>query len=132
MDVINTVDLKSSTLFWVDQDSKKVQYSKLDGSGVAKLAQLSQYGPYGITVDATRINFGKSDSPSELRCCNKTGGDVRVLYTKEWDRMNHMALIISLPPLTSRTNHCAKQSCSGICVLIPSSYRCLSFYSEAS
>ena len=57
---------------------------------------------------------------------SKTGGDVKVLYT-HGDDMQHIALITSRPPLTTRVNNCANQSCSGVCVLTPTFYRCLSF-----
>ena len=122
-----TMDYESPRLFWVEQGSKKVQSSGSDGSNVVTLAQLKDT-PLGIAVDATRVYFSSYAIPSVLRSCNKTGGDMKELYTYDGgDEMGHIALITSRPPLATRQNHCANQNCSGICVLIPNSYRCLSF-----
>ena len=121
------VDFQTSALFWVDAGTKRVQTSRLDGSSVATLAGTIDSSPWGIAVDRDRVYFGSfGSSPYALRSCSKTGGDIKTHYTGG-TQMQHLAFISSRHPTTTRRNDCAGQSCSGngICVLTPSSYRCL-------
>ena len=121
------VDHKSSKIFWVDVIAHKVQSSGLDGGVVTTVVELSEFKPWGITMDADRLYVGNWKSTSELRSCTKTGGDMKTLY-RGARPMQQLAMITARPPHTSRRNHCAGQTCSGggICVLTASSFRCLS------
>ena len=113
-----TVDYKASRLFWVEYGSKNLKSSEMDGGSIATLAGLGPYSPYGIAVDATRVYFGSySSTPAVLRSCNKTGGDVKVLYTHHGDEMQQIALITSPPPTTTRINDCATQNCSHLSLI---------------
>ena len=127
------VDYEKSTLFWVDRSAFKVQYSGLDGGTATTIVEEYLMYPHGIVVDQTRLYIGTWVVPAELRSYNKTGGDMKSLYTGG-ERIEQMALITSRPPKTTRRNHCAgQQRCSddSICVLTDACFRCLSFSSPS-
>ena len=125
------VDYKSSKLYWADWWDGVVQSSGLDGSNVQTL--VSEPYVSAIAVDENRVYYGNWhwEVPPVMRSCNKTGGDVKTLYTGDsttkYTLMSHLALMSPHAPETGRRNECEDQICDGICVLTPSSYRCLSF-----
>ena len=123
-----TVDYESSTLFWVDWSRGKVQSSSLDGGVISTLASTER--PWGIAVDENRVYFSTSPlgQRSALKRCAKTGGEVKTLYKAgAYGSIQHLTLMTSKSRSTTRQNHCASQTCSGdgICVLTPSSFRCI-------
>ena len=117
------IDLNSLRLFWSDYNTNKVQSSNLDGTDVQQVAQLpSGSGPWGIAVNKDRLYWGNWDSKS-LQVSTKTGQDLQTLYNGAHN-IQHLTVATSNPKQT-RPNHCEGQSCSGICVLNKTSFRCI-------
>ena len=120
------IDYWSCKLFWVDYDTNMVQSSTLDGRGIQTIAVLhDDTHPWGIAVDENLLYYGNWNmESSELRSSTKTGGNTRIIYNGS-KPIQKLAVAAPAPPPTSRSNDCAGQSCSGICVLMPSAFRCL-------
>ena len=119
-----TVDYKSSKLFWVDHTSNLVQSSTLEGRNVNTVLEISGFKPWGIALSENKIYLGNCRWASELRSCTRTGADMRTLYNAS--RPIQQLTVVAPAPASTRRNHCTGQSCYGICVLTPSSFRCLS------
>ena len=100
------IDLNMSRLYWTEEDMDRIQSANLDGSDTRTIVKLS--GPQGIAVLADEIFWGNWRS-HELQSSSKTGGHIRTLHTHA----------------RNGVNLCESQNCSKLCVLSPSSFRCL-------
>ena len=121
------IDHWSLKLYWADFDIAKIQSSTLDGQDVQTIVDLPSGIPLlGLAMDEDLIYFSDWDMRSStLMSCNKTGGDMRILCNSSAP-IQQPTVVTAVPPPTTRSNDCAGQSCSGICVLMPASFRCLS------
>ena len=119
-----TIDYASRRLYWTESTSHKIQSSNLDGRDVRLVVQLpSGSRPWGIAVFNDRIYWG-NEWNNQLQSCNKDGQDVQTLYTAN-DDIRHITSIPAPDQPSSRKNACEGRNCSKLCVLSPSSYRCL-------
>ena len=121
-----TVDFASRSLYWTEYNGNKIPSSDLDGRGIELLVQLSiGSNPFGIAILSNRIYWGNWGN-NKLQSSTKDAQDMQTLCTKTND-IHHLALAI-VPvvdqPIT-RANDCAGLNGTKLCVLSPSSYRCL-------
>ena len=126
-----TIDFASRRLYWTEYYSHKIQSSNLDGRDVRLVVQLpSGSGPWGIAVVNNRIYWGNVGN-NKLQSCNKTGQDVQTLYTENGD-IRDITIVPAPDQPSSRKNDCEGRNCSKLCVLSPSSYRCLTLLTSDS
>ena len=119
-----TIDFQSSRLLWVSANGNKIQSSNMNGGGVETILSLpSGSWPIGIGIFGDRI-YWTNHNTKTVKSCTKTGQDVKTLYTGASNPM-HLAIVPELYPPTVRTNDCEKLSCTKVCVLTPTSSRCL-------
>ena len=118
------IDFQSSRLFWVSANGEKIQSSNMDGGDVQTILTVpSGSWPVGIGIFGDRIYWTGHNSKM-VKSCTKTGQDVQTLYTGTGSPL-HLAIVPEIYPPTVRTNDCEKLSCSKVCVLTPTSSRCL-------
>ena len=119
-----TVDLKTSKLFWTDYYNDKIESSNLDGGERRTVISLFSFAaPTGVAVSNDRLYWGESRG-RKLQSSTMDGQDVIILHT-EVDYIYGVAVVTDLILPRNRTNHCARNSCSKVCVLTPTSSRCL-------
>ena len=119
------IDYETSRLFWADHSAKKIQSSSLDGGDKRVEVQLSTNGPYGMALFDNTMIWGNYDGFALQQREAADGAVVRSLYTGS-STIRHIAVIPPDNLPTDRTNHCAGNNCSKICVLTTSSFRCVS------
>ena len=120
-----TIDFQNSRLCWVSANGNKIQSSNADGGSVETILSLpSGSWPIGIGIFGDRI-YWTTHGNYMVKSCTKTGQDVQTLYTGS-SSLFHLAIVPELYPPAVRTNHCEKLSCTGVCVLTPTSSRCVS------
>ena len=118
-----TIDFASRKLYWTEYFGNVIQSSSLDGRDIQLVVQLSNAYPYGIAVLNNRIYWGNSGN-RKLQSSTKDGQDVQTLYTETND-IYHLSIVPAVDRPTTRTNDCETRNCSTLCVLTPTSYRCL-------
>ena len=118
-----TIDFKTSKLFWADNDASKIESSDLKGGDRRTVANLSGAGPLGIAYGNGRIYWGE-DSTKKLQSSAIDGSDVTTLHT-DTRAVWGVTLVADLNLPQNRTNHCASHGCAKVCVLTPTSSRCL-------
>ena len=119
-----TIDFQSSRLFWVSANADKIQSSSMDGGSVETILSLTRGSwPIGVGLFGDRIYWANNGN-NIVQSCTKSGQDVRTLYTGT-SSLLHLAIVPELYPPTSRTNDCDKMSCTKVCVLTPTSSRCV-------
>ena len=116
-----TIDFHGSRLFWAEYLNNLIQSSGLDGRDVVTKAQVSN-SPFGITISRQRIYWSLFSS-NVMTSSTTTGGDIRTEHNGTSYIRHLMASDWNLPG--NRINPCEKQTCSGICVLALTSFRCL-------
>ena len=120
-----TIDFQDSRLYWTTAYSNRVQSSDMDGNDVETIVQLPKGSrPRGIGYLGGRIYWTCSET-QKIQRSTESGDSLRVLHT-DTDILYHM-VIAPRPDLPrNRTNHCKNRSCTEVCVLTPTSSRCLS------
>ena len=118
-----TIDLKTSRLFWTDYHENTIESSDLEGADRRTVSLALFTYPTGIAVFNDRIFWGEQDS-GFLKSSNMDGNDLILLYG-DTHFINGLTLVSDLNRPENRTNHCARNSCSKVCVLTPTSSRCL-------
>ena len=106
--------------------SNQVTLVEPRNGGVQGLNQSSKdHGarPWGIAVHRDRIYWSTAGS-NKLESSTKTGSDIRLHHTDDND-MNRIAVVPNFNLTTGRTNHCEGHSCSNVCVLTATSYKCI-------
>ena len=115
-------EFKSGRIYWADDTTKKIQSSDATGADVRTIVTLSN-GPLGLALYGKKIYFGYYWS-DVVQSMSKAGGDVRTVYTAVFTNIRNFVVPDWNAP-TNRTNHCLKHSCSNVCVLTATSFRCL-------
>ena len=119
------IDFQSSRLYWADSRYNKVYSSNLEGTDLQVVIQVPGSGlTFGIALHGSRI-YCTSLYTKKLQSFSMDGQDYRVLHEDAYV-LRHLAIISSRSDLPrNRTNHCANQQCSNVCVLTPKSFRCV-------
>ena len=119
-----TIDFASRRLYWTESSMNKIQSSDLDGQDVRLVVQLPNYSsPRGIAVFNDRIYWGNWGD-MKLHSCNKDGEGLQTLHT-ETHEIAHITIVPPPDQPAGRRNDCEGRNCSKLCVLSPTSYRCL-------
>ena len=119
-----TIDVTSERFYGTERNSFTISSINLDGQGLRSLVQLpTGSNPYGMAVYGDRIYWGKAGD-KKLQSSTKDGKDVQTLYTDAQD-IHHLVIVPSVEQPANRVNHCVGRNCSKLCVLTPTSYRCL-------
>ena len=119
-----TIDFASRRLYWTEYFGSHIQSSDLDGRDIQLVIQLlTGSGPWGIAILNDRIYWGNLGD-NKLQSSTGNGQDIQTLYT-ETDNIYHVAIVPAVDQPTTRVNDCTGRNCTKLCVLSPSSYRCL-------
>ena len=116
------IDYVTSRLYWGDV-SRGIKSSDAEGGDVRLMVPLSKT-PWGLTVSSRRIYWGYYSSGNSVQSSTKEGQDLKTIFNGK-EEIQHMTVVEGSLPVTRR-NDCDGQVCSGICVLTPTSFRCLS------
>ena len=129
------IDHSQLRLFWTNSASRTIKSTNLEGGDEKIVVQLSPsvHHPSGLTFLNDRMYWAengpvavKTRSPASLRSSNKAGQDVRTLSTEEKYTIDDLTFVGPSSLSTTRVNHCEEQDCStNICVLTPTSFRCV-------
>ena len=119
-----TIDFVSRRLYWAEWGSNKIRASDFDGLSIRTAVELpSDSQPHGITLLNDRI-YWRNFENDKLQSSARDGRDIQTLHTDTSD-IRHIVLVPAWNQPTNRKNHCEGQKCSKLCVLTPTSYRCL-------
>ena len=119
-----TIDFALQRLYWAESGSNRIQSSDLDGRDLQLVVQLSNGSvPWGIAVLNDRIYWG-NEGNYRLQSATKDGRDVQTLYTSI-KGISQITIVPAPDLVNNRTNDCEGRDCSKLCVLTPTSYRCL-------
>ena len=120
-----TIDFQNSRLYWTCTGDDKIKSSDLQGRDVqAVLRHRRGSNAWGIGLTRDRIYFTDFFART-MWSITKTGRDVNVLYTGTTNLL-HVSIRTRSGLPRSRTNHCKNHACSKVCVLIQTSFSCLS------
>ena len=114
------IDFQSRRLYWAEWYESRIRSSNLDGGDVMTVNKNSR--PFGISLVGSRI-FWSEHLPGELQSMETSGSEVRTETSGMFITAHIVTLDWSLPK--NRPNPCARQDCSGICVLSRTSFKCL-------
>ena len=118
------IDHSSSMLFWTDHFANCIQSSDLDGGNIRTVATLQgRTTPWGIALYGDKLFWGNYHTMT-LQSANKSGGSDQTVYRTDTNP-THLVLVTKAVPKISRRNDCDGQSCGKICVLTPTSFRCV-------
>ena len=115
------IDFHSSRLYWADLFAKKIQSSDLDGADITTVFELSSE-PMGLAIVNQKLFWSLLES-NILQSGNMDGSDIRTVYNGT-GAINHLAIPDWAYP-RNRRNPCEGHICPGICVLTPTSHKCL-------
>ena len=119
-----TIDVAYRRLYWAENGGNKTQSSDLDGRDIQFVIELSgDFSPFGIAALNDRIYWGDAVN-YKLGSCTKDGQDVQTLYTGTSD-IHQLTIVPTVEQPRNRTNDCVGRNRAKLCVLSPSSYRCL-------
>ena len=118
------IDLIGRRLYWSDRTNRRIQSSNLNGGDVMTIHQL-QASPYGISLLGQRLYWGHRDFNTVQSSSTQAGSDVRVEVVGKSVARHFTAAVWHSP--RHRPNDCKGVSCPGLCVLTPTSYKCLQF-----
>ena len=119
------IDLQNRRLYWANRSNKTIQSSSLNGDDVVTIHKLSEK-PFGIALLRTKLYWGYNGANTVQSGGIQPGSDVQVEHTVSVSTRHFTVPIWNLP--INRANHCSGRVCSGVCVLTPTSYKCVSFY----
>lgn len=115
-------DYTSNRLYWAEEDGKKIQSSSSQGTNVRMHVKTSGR-PYSMAVLNGRLYWGHYFS-RPVESSTVAGQDIRTVYTAPSDvRQFHVP---KWTRAASRMNHCELNNCSKVCILTPTTARCLS------
>ena len=118
-----TIDFPSRRLYWTEPSVPRIQSSDLYGGDLQLAVQLPDESfPYGITIFNDRI-YWASAGDDKLQSSTKDGQDIQTLHTAS--NISHVTAVPAEDRPTTRLNDCAGRNCTTLCVLTPTSYRCL-------
>ena len=127
-----TVDFDESRIYWSEYTGHSISSSSaLNSSDVFVVADnetetddggLSVKYPWGIAVHNDYVYWGNFHD-SSLQRCSKWGGEIETLLSDQ----GHIQQLTTTKWnfRMTRANDCEGTNCGGICVLTPSSYRCV-------
>ena len=119
-----TIDRNFSKLFWTDYFAHLIQSSDLNGENVQTIATLRDGPePWGIAAYNDRVFWG-NDKARTVQGADKTGGDIQTIYTAP-SSVTHLTWVTKDVPQFSHQNDCDGLGCPNICVLTPTSARCM-------
>ena len=118
------IDFEEWRLYWTCVGGGVIRSSSMDGGDMRTIQLAQNSAPQGIAVWGDRI-YWSNHFAFKLESIAKDGRDNQTLTTGLF-HLYHLAIVSGLTPPVNRTNHCASQSCSGVCVLTDVSFRCLS------
>lgn len=119
-----TTDFRTSKLFWANDGTNRVESSDLEGGYQRTVINANAgSGPYAIAATNDRIYWGECSS-KKLKSSTTAGDDVITLHAGT-SCIDALAIVPDLSLPQNRTNHCARNSCSKVCVLTTTSYRCM-------
>ena len=119
------IDFNARRLYWTHWGHGLIQSSNLDGGDIVTIHERSQK-PYGLALVGDRIYWGYWDTSTVLESSSlKPGSEIRVELTGK--AVTRLFTVPLWNPPRNRTNNCEGIACSGVCVLTPTSYTCLSF-----
>ena len=122
-----TIDFHHSRrLYWVSFHDRRVESSDMEGQDFKTILQLSAVSdPIGVGVLGGRL-YWTTSSQRTLESSTVSGKDVQLLHN-DTSQLFYMTVVPRPDYLPqNRQNHCENQSCTKVCVLTPTSYRCLS------
>ena len=120
------IDFKMSKIYWAATVTAKIQSSNLDGSDRRTIAQLSHEArPVGIALFGGTMFWGDSGN-MKLESWSKVGNKLQTLHN-DTNRIGHLAVASDLELPKTRINHCEGHKCSEVCVLTPTSFKCLNW-----
>ena len=119
------IDFQDSCLYWAEYASNKLQSSDFHGQNVKTILELPDgSNPVGIGVLGRRIYWTEMGK-KRLQSSTKSGKDIRLLH-EGTDWLHRLAVVPRSDVPMSGNNDCENRNCSKVCVLTPTSYRCLS------
>ena len=121
-----TIDFKSSRLFWAEFYANKIKSSDFQGGDQRTVAILpSKSEPTGVAVAGDKIYWGEFRT-GKLQYSTIDGTNLMTLPADTFgDSIFGVTLVPALNRPQNRTNHCARHNCTRVCVLTPTSSRCL-------
>ena len=117
-----TTDFKSSRLCWADGSRNKIESSDLQGRDRRTVVKAD--GPTGIAVVDGRVYWGEWSGKKLQSSITAAGEEIITLHT-EGKSIYAVTLVPDLNRPLDRINHCVRNSCSKVCVLTATSFRCL-------
>ena len=119
------IDFKESRLYWAEHEGDKIKSSDLNGKDVRTVLDTNHYEPWGIAVHGDRLYFSTTNSQTVASCNNMDGSDARTEVTFVTS-VSGISVADKASQPQPRSNPCANQPCSHICVLSSStSFRCV-------
>ena len=117
------IDFNTRRLYWAQYGQGLIQSSNLDGTDLVTI-QERPAGPFGLALVGSRVYWGYWSSNGAIESSSvEPGSEIRVEITGRVVT-RHFTVPLWNPP-RNRTNDCEGIECSGVCVLTPSSYKCL-------
>ena len=116
------IDYHSSRLYWADLGTKEIQSSNLEGGDIVTVITL-QVGPYGIALLGDKLYWGHYQS-NAVQSCSTSGTGLRTVH--DGTTITWQFTVPAWGLSRNRTDHCEQHTCSNVCVLTPTSFRCLS------
>ena len=118
-----TVDIHSSRLYFHDDYNSIIRSSRLDFSDMNIVAQPSRQS-YGIVLVEQRLYWGLHYENRVESKSTAGGGDTTSVYIGGNGRIRDLTSP-DWSLAANQTNPCAGQTCSGVCVLTRTHYRCM-------
>lgn len=119
------IDFHNSRLYWAGWGDDTVKSSAMCGTDIQIVSRRpGESGTSGIGVYGSRL-YWTNYFTKMLESSTLTGQDVQLLYSSE-SNLEGLTIVPRLDLPNNRSNDCAGRTCSKICVLAPSSFRCLS------
>ena len=113
----------SQRLYWAEWGGSKIQYASLDDRQAIKVSDTGEsLRPWGAALTDLRLYWGLKEGKS-ITSSAPIGGHIRIMYNGS-TRITHLAVKDPNIP-SNRENHCHRSGCDGVCVLNPTSFRCL-------
>ena len=120
------VDQNSSKVFWTDHGEHTITgWTEFPQHGKhVRLAKAWTGGnPSGVVVHNDHLFWG-TFRDFKLRTATINGYAVKVVY-RGISEISQVDVIRDRSQVLSRPNHCSGQTCSGICLLNPTSFSCV-------
>ena len=113
------IDYSLQMLYWAELGNHRIRHSSLAGGQVITMNH-STNGPWGLVLADRRLYWSPQEE-GRVSSSSVFGGEIRIMYNGS-ARITHLAAQDSA---VARRNPCRDQACDGLCVLTPSSVKCL-------